>query len=82
LEHEAHDLAHAGIDQVELLAGAERVAALAPVLKAAGVLHHEIASMVDIAARGLRSALDPETLSRHSARIGALDRRLDSARDD
>jgi hypothetical protein len=32
--------------------------------------------MLDIAARGLRSALDRDTLSRHTARIGALDHRL------
>jgi hypothetical protein len=65
-----------GVDQGELLAGAERMAALVLVLKAAGVLEAELEGMLDIAARGLRSALDRDTLSRHTARIGALDHRL------
>ena len=80
LEREAAELAGTGIDQGELLAGAERAAALAAVLTAAGVLGHEEESMLVIAARGFRAALDPETLSRHSTRIGALDRRLETAR--
>jgi glutamate formiminotransferase len=76
LEREADDLARLGIDQGELLAGAERAAALVPVLKAAGVLSSELEAMLEVAARGLRSALDRDTLSRHTARIAALDRRL------
>jgi glutamate formiminotransferase len=76
LEREADDLARMGVDQGELLAGAERMAALVLVLKAAGVLEAELEGMLDIAARGLRSALDRDTLSRHTARIGALDHRL------
>jgi hypothetical protein len=76
LEREADDLARIGVDQGELLAGAERMAALVQVLKAAGVLQPELEAMLDIAARGLRSALDRDTLSRHTARIGALDERL------
>jgi len=80
LEREAVELARTGIDQGELLAGAERAAALAAVLTAAGVLGHEEESMLDIAARGFRAALDPETLLRHSTRVGALDRRLETAR--
>ncbi len=79
LETEAADLARIGIDQRELLAGAERAAALVPVLKAAGVLLPELEVMLEVAARGLRSALDRDTLSRHTTRIGALDRRLDEA---
>jgi len=76
LEREAGDLARIGVDQGELLAGAERTAALVQVLKAAGVLERDLEAMLEIAARGLRSALDRDTLSRHSARIGALDHRL------
>jgi hypothetical protein len=36
--------------------------------------------MLEVAARGLRSTLDRDTLSRHTTRIGALDRRLGEAR--
>jgi glutamate formiminotransferase len=79
LELEAAELARLGVDQGELLAGAERAAALIPVLKAAGVLIPELEAMLDVSARGLRSALDGDTLSRHTARIGALDRRLGEA---
>jgi hypothetical protein len=79
LETEAADLARTGIDQRELLAGAERAAALVPVLRAAGVLLPELEVMLEVAARGLRSALDRDTLSRHTTRIGALDRRLEEA---
>jgi glutamate formiminotransferase len=79
LEIEAADLARTGIDQGELLAGAERAAALVPVLRAAGVLLPELEVMLEVAARGLRSALDRDTLSRHTTRIGALDRRLEEA---
>jgi hypothetical protein len=77
LEAEAADLARTGIDQGELLAGAERAAALAPVLRAAGVLLPELEAMIEVAARGLRAALDRDTLSRHTTRVGALDRRLE-----
>jgi glutamate formiminotransferase len=76
LEREADDLGRIGVDQGELLAGAERMAALVHVLNAAGVLTPDLEAMLDIAARGLRSALDRDTLSRHAARIGALDERL------
>src|SRR6266849_10222413 len=76
LEKEAAELARLGIDQGELLAGAERAAALVPVLKAAGVLSSELEAMLEVAARGLRSGLGRDTLSRHTARIAALDRRL------
>lgn len=76
LEKEAAELGRLGTDQDDLLAGAERAAALVPVLRAAGVLSSELEAMLDVAARGLRSALDRDTVSRHAARIGALDRRL------
>lgn len=80
LENEAGELARTGIDQGELLAGAERAAALVPVLRAAGVLIPELEAMLEVAAIGLRSALDGDTLSRHTTRVGALDRRLGEAR--
>jgi len=79
LETEAADLARTGIAQGELLAGAERAAALVPVLRAAGALLPELEVMLEVAARGLRSALDRDTLSRHTTRIGALDRRLEES---
>ena len=82
LEQEADQLARLGVDQDELLAGAERSAALGPVLKAAGVLGHELESLLDIAARGLRSALDLETKTKYSARAEALDRRLGTTAND
>ena len=82
LEREAGDLARTGIDQGELLAGAERAAALAPVLRAGGVLRYELESMLDVAARGFRFALHPETLTRYKGRIEALDRRLERAGND
>ncbi len=76
LEAEADEIARLGVDQGELLAGAERAAALVSVLRAAGVLNSELEAMLETAARGLRLALDRETLSRHTARIDALDRKL------
>jgi glutamate formiminotransferase len=79
LDREADVLAALGIDQAELLVGAERAAALAPVLRAAGVLDGELEAMVDAAARGLRAAIIPETANAYSARIAALDRRLERA---
>jgi hypothetical protein len=80
LEKEAGELARTGIDQGDLLAGAERAAALVRVLRAAGVLSPELEAMLEVAARGLRSALDRDTLSRQTTRVGALDRRLGEAR--
>jgi len=76
LEREAAELAQTGVDQNALLIAVERAAALVPVLRVAGVLTDELKSMLDIAARGLRSALVADTLSRHAARVDALDRRL------
>lgn len=58
LEEEAAELAALGIDRADLLAGAERTVALVPVLRAAGVLVPELEAMLEVAARGLRSALD------------------------
>jgi glutamate formiminotransferase len=77
LDREVEALAALGAGQVELLVGAERAAALAPVLRAAGILDGELAGMLDAAARGLRAAIGAETVAAYPARMGALDRRLD-----
>jgi glutamate formiminotransferase len=77
LDREAEALATLRADQVEFLVGAERAAALAPVLHVAGVLDGELAAMLDVAARGLRAAIVAETAAAYPARIAALDRRLD-----
>lgn len=79
LEREAVALDALGVDQAELLVGAERAAALAPVLRAAGVLNDELAAMLDVAARGLRAAIRHETAAAYPARLVALDRRLGDA---
>ncbi|HEY5035018.1 MAG TPA: glutamate formiminotransferase [Candidatus Dormibacteraeota bacterium] len=76
LRREADGLAGLGTDQVDLLAGAERAAALIPVLKVAGVLDGELEAMLGAAASGLREAVADETRSTYAARIAALDRRL------
>src|SRR6266700_4238646 len=77
LEQTADSIGRAGVEHDGMLSGAEQSAALVPVLKAAGVLSDELESMLGIAARGLRMALRPENLARFTARIQALDRRLD-----
>lgn len=77
LKREAEELAALGAGQGKLLAGAERAAALGPVLRAAAVLDGELEAMLDAAARGLRAAINAETAAAHTARIAALDRRLD-----
>jgi glutamate formiminotransferase len=77
LDREAGALAALGAGQADLLGGAERAAALAPVLRVAGVLDGELEAMLDAAARGLRAAIRSETAEAYSARITALDRRLD-----
>jgi hypothetical protein len=78
LEQVAAKLAGSGIEQDEILASAERAAALIGVLGAGGVRSHELKTMLEIAARGLRSALLPTTLSRHTARLNALDGKLEA----
>lgn len=80
LEREADGIAGLGVDQTDLLAGAERSAALVQVLSAAGVLDGELESMLVDAARGLRAAISPETQAAYVARVAALTRRLDSVR--
>jgi len=76
LDRETGALAKLGAEQTELLVGAERAAALTPVLRVAGVLDGELAAMLDAAARGLRVAINRETAAAHAARMEALDRRL------
>jgi glutamate formiminotransferase len=82
LRSEAESLAALGISQDELLAGAERAAALVPVLAAARVLDGELRVMLDVAARDLRGAIRAETARRYAARTEALDRRLAAAQRD
>ncbi len=76
LEREAESLAGLGFDQPQLLAGAERAAALVPVLGVAKVLDGELEAMLGAAARGLRAAISPSTESAFVPRVAALDRRL------
>jgi glutamate formiminotransferase / 5-formyltetrahydrofolate cyclo-ligase len=76
LEREAEGLAALGVDQEEVLTGAERAAALVPVLRVAGVLDAELESMLGAAARGLRAAISPATHAAYPARINALEARL------
>jgi len=78
LRQEADGLAALGIDQGEILAGAERAAALVPVLRAAGVLDGELHAMLVAAASGLREAITDETCSAHAIRLAAIDKRLAS----
>jgi glutamate formiminotransferase len=77
LRHEAESLAGMGVDQDELLAGAERAGALIPVLRAAGVIDGELQALLRAAAAGFRDAITHETRSAYAARLTALDRRLD-----
>ena len=76
LRREAEGLATLGTDQADLLGGAERAAALVPVLKVAGALDGELEAMLGAAARGLREAVTDETRSVYAARFAALDQRL------
>jgi glutamate formiminotransferase len=79
LDAEADGLAALAAGQSELLAGAERCAALPPVLNAAGVLDDEIDTLSLVAARGLRLAIRPDTAAAYHVRIAALDRRLNGS---
>lgn len=78
LRREESGLVALGIDQDQLLAGAERAAALVPVLRVAGVLDGELESMLVVAAWGLREAIDENTQAAYPERVAALDRRLGS----
>jgi hypothetical protein len=79
LEREAADLARLGIEQDELLAGAERAAALVGVLRAAQVLDGELEAMLSAASQGLRSAITAATEALYRARVAALDARIGPA---
>jgi glutamate formiminotransferase len=76
LDREAGELAALGLAQHEVLSGAERAAALVPVLRAGDVLDDELATMLQVAAIGLRAAISEATAAAHAARMGALDRRI------
>lgn len=76
LQAEGDSLARLGVTQEELLGGAERCAALPPVLQAAGIADGELTAMSKLAARGLRAAVDSDTRSKYAERMAALDRRL------
>jgi len=73
---EADALATLGPDQTELLVGAERAAALIPVLRAAGISEPTLESMLRVGARRLRDSLTAFTATGNAARVEALDRRL------
>lgn len=79
LRQESEGLASLAVDQESLLAGAERAAALVPVLKVAGVLDGELSAMLEVAASGFRSAVTAATRSAYTARVAALDKRLGPA---
>ena len=76
LQREAEELASLAADQDAILAGAERAAALGPVLGAAGVLNDELDALLKIAARALRDAVSLATRAIYQARAEALDARL------
>ena len=76
LRREADELARLAADQDAVLGGAERTAALGRVLEAAGVVDDELGAMLNVAARGFRTAVTPATEGIYRDRIAALDARL------
>jgi glutamate formiminotransferase len=76
LDREADELAALGVDQREVLSGAERAAALIPVLRAGRVLDDELETMLQVASVGLRAAISGVTAAGQAARMAALDRRI------
>ena len=76
LRAESSDLAGLTAGQDAILGGAERAAALGPVLRAAGTLAGDVAAMLDAAARGFRAAVSSATEAIYEARVAALDARL------
>lgn len=76
LSREAEGLARMAVDQDSLLAGAERSAALAAVLRAAEIRDPELDAMLGAASRGLRSAVSEGTAALYRSRLAALDARL------
>jgi glutamate formiminotransferase len=73
---EARDLLTLTVDPDAFLSGAERAAALRPVLGAAGIVDGELDALLWVAARGLRAAITPATAAVYRARVDALDARL------
>jgi glutamate formiminotransferase / 5-formyltetrahydrofolate cyclo-ligase len=73
---EAESASLAGLGFADTLAGAERAAALRPVLRAAGIADDELDEMLRVAALGFRDALGAEEVRRFSDRVAALDRHL------
>ena len=80
LRREADELARLPADEDAILGGAERAAALIPVLEAAGVRDGELSSMLGAAARGFRVAVSEATAAVYRARVDALDARLAGGR--
>jgi len=78
LRREADVLAGLGVEQDSLLGGAERTAALVPVLRAAEVWDGELDALLAAAARGLRLAVSEGTEAIYRTRVAALDSRLAS----
>jgi hypothetical protein len=76
LATEAESLAALEWSGEDLLAGAERAAALARVLAAARIQSEELTAMLDVAARGLRAAIPATVSERFPERAAALDRFL------
>jgi glutamate formiminotransferase len=73
---EAESATLAALRPEEALAGAERAAALRPVLLAAGIRNGELDEMLRVSALGFRAALGAEQAARFPERVAALDRRL------
>ncbi len=73
LAAEARSLPGLTADQDDLLAGAERAAALVRVLAAGGLSTPGLEAMIGVAAVGLRAALRPETIAARARRTALLD---------
>ncbi len=78
LEGESRSIRAIPYRQEEVLAGAERAAALVRLLRGAGLADHDLEALLAVAASGLRAAVSPLTASRFSRRVALLDSWLDS----
>ena len=78
ISREAAEFAGLDADEDAILAGAERAAALIPVLRAAQVHDDELELMLLVASQGLRAAITAATRAVYQARVDALDARLSS----
>lgn len=76
LDQAAESLRHLEVGQDAFLAAAEKTAALIPVMRSGTVLDEVSEAYLTIAARGLRSAINPATEGIYRARVDALDARL------